>query len=141
MPLLNYTTTIEASKTASQIEDILVKHGARQILKEYDNDTGKLTALSFIVPTPYGNVPIRLPIDSEAVKKVLSRQRVRGRIDDAQCVRIAWRIIKDWVEAQMALLETEMVKLEQIFLPYVILKDDKTIYQLYAERKLIETSQ
>ena len=137
MPLLNYTTSIEASKTASQVEDILVKHGARQILKEYEDVSGQLQALSFIVPTPNGNVPIRLPIDPEAIKKVLNRQRVRTRIDHAQCVRIAWRIVKDWVEAQMALLETEMVKMEQIFLPYVLIDEKKTLYQAYTEHKLL----
>ena len=41
---------------------------------------------------------------------------------------MAWRIIKDWVEAQMALLATGMVDLEEIFLPYM-LSGDRTLYQ------------
>ena len=33
---------------------------------------------------------------------------------------ITWRILKDWVEAQMALLETGMVTMDESFLPYMV---------------------
>src|SRR5947209_7789589 len=29
-----------------------------------------------------------------------------------------WRVIKDWAEAQSALIEANQVKIEQVFLPY-----------------------
>jgi hypothetical protein len=45
----------------------------------------------------------------------------------AQAVRTAWRIVKDWVEAQMALVETQMVTTQQVFLPYAIMKDGRTL--------------
>ena len=45
-----------------------------------------------------------------------------------QAYRTAWRIIKDWVDAQMALLETEMVDFEEVFMPY-ILSGRETLYQ------------
>ena len=34
-----------------------------------------------------------------------------------QANRTAWRIIKEWILAQMALIETEMVSVEEVFLP------------------------
>jgi len=43
-------------------------------------------------------------------------------------MRVSWRILKDWVEAQMALVETHMVTLEQVFLPYAVTDDGQTIY-------------
>lgn len=49
MPLLNYTTTIEASKTVSEIQTMLAKHGARAVLIEYDKQ-GFVEALFFKVP-------------------------------------------------------------------------------------------
>jgi len=52
-----------------------------------------------------------------------------------QAVRTAWRIVKDWVEAQMAILETEMVTMEEVFLPYLLVAGDKTLYQAIAESK------
>lgn len=36
MALLNYTTTVEAYKTVSEIEQMLVKHGAKSIMKQKD---------------------------------------------------------------------------------------------------------
>jgi len=141
MALLNYTTQIEAIKTVGEIHRILSSHGAKSIQTDYSDD-GQVEALSFLVLTPYGEVGIRLPIDPDAVLKVLTQQnrlnKVPGRyINRAQAVRVAWRIMKDWVQAQMAILETEMVKMEQIFLPYVITKEGRTLYETMVDRHFL----
>src|SRR5438552_18436509 len=44
-----------------------------------------------------------------------------------QAVRVEWRIVKDWVEAQLALIETRMVTAQQVFLPYAIMRDGRTL--------------
>ena len=44
-----------------------------------------------------------------------------------QAIKTAWRIIKVWVDAQMALVETNMTKTEDVFLPYLILKGGRTL--------------
>ena len=134
MALLNYTTQIEAIKTVSEIMGILVAHGAREVLTQYDDDH-RIQALLFNVRTPQGECEFKLPVDAEATLQVLQRQRVPGRyLNHAQAVRVAWRIVKDWVEAQMALLETEMVKLEQIFLPYMVTPQGNTLYEAIRDR-------
>jgi len=137
MPLLNYTTTIEALKTVGEIQGILAGHGAKSIKTDYSDD-GQVEALSFLVLTPQGQIGIRLPIAPDAVLKVLTQQNRLGRVPrryltHAQAVRVAWRIVKDWIEAQMAILETEMVKMEQIFLPYVITKSGQTLYEAMVD--------
>ena len=137
MPLLNYTTQIEAIKTVGEIQGILAAHGAKSILTDYAEDK-TVEALSFMVPTPHGEVAIRLPIDPEAVLKVLTQQNRLGRVPrryltHTQAVRVAWRIVKDWVAAQMAILETEMVRMEQVFLPYMITKDGQTLYEVMVD--------
>jgi len=136
--LLNYTTQIEAIKTTGEIQGILAAHGAKSILTEYSDD-GSVEALSFMILTPQGDVAIRLPVDPDAVLKVLTQQNRLGRVprrylSKAQAGRVAWRIVKDWVAAQMAILETEMVKMEQIFLPYVITKGGRTLYEAMIDR-------
>lgn len=134
MPILNYTTTIEAEKSIMEIEKILVNHGAKSVMKDYNN--GLPIALSFLLKTPTGDLPVRLPADPEAVLKVMQRSNVRsGLCNRAQAFRVAWRIIKDWIEAQMAVLETEQVRMDQIFLPYIETHNGKTIYQLYQEKQ------
>ena len=46
---------------------------------------------------------------------------------------MAWRILKDWVEAQMALLDIEMVKFEEIFLPYIEVQG-QTVFEKLEEK-------
>ena len=140
MSLLNYSTTIQAAKTVGEIERCLVKHGAREILKNYD-DNGQIVALSFIAKTSKREIPFRLPINAEAVLKVLYRQSIPTRYKDKpQAIRVAWRIVKDWVEAQMAILETEMVKMEQVFLPYIVTDSGDTLFEVIEKRQFLLTS-
>jgi hypothetical protein len=139
--LLNYTTQIEASKTVSQIEDILTQHGAKSILKNY-TDTGLIESLTFLVNTPNGEAFIKLPVNPDAILIVMKKQRIPIRLQNKpQAIRVAWRIVKDWIEAQMAILETDMVKLDQIFLPYIEISQNKTVYQLFNERKNLQITQ
>jgi hypothetical protein len=138
MALKNYTTTINANKTIGEIQEILSEHGATAVMTEYSN--GNVVALSFKVNTPKGEIGIRLPANIEQVQMVLKMQkRKNGQIKDTteQATKVAWRIIKDWIDAQMAILETEMVKMEEIFLPYILNKNGQTVYQMFEEKALL----
>jgi len=71
---------------------------------------------------------------------VLREQQPNNRkwLDDDACYRVAWRVIRDWVMSQMALIETEMVKTEQVFLPYAITQDGvSTIYDRVLNSNLL----
>ncbi len=52
-----------------------------------------------------------------------------------QAYRVAWRNILDWVQAQMALIEIEMTKLEEVFLPYMVAKSGKTYFETLENRQ------
>lgn len=134
MAILNYSTKIDIYTTLGEIQGQLVKHGAKKILQEYDDD-GKITALSFMVNTPQGMRGIRLPANVDAVQSVLKKQKKQS--DREHSERVAWRILKDWIEAQMAILESEMVQFDQIFLPYIVRKSGQTIYDEYLNDKLL----
>ncbi len=133
MPLLNYTTAIGADKTVSEIQGILSKAGALAIMTEFDS--GVLVGISFRIATPYGPQAYALPCDVDSVLKILrSQPRVpRGLQTKEQAARVGWRIIKDWIEAQLALVETQMVTLDQVFLPYARTNDGRTLYQRCIE--------
>lgn len=137
--LLNYTTKIDPDKTAAEIAKCLSMHGASAVMTEYDPKDGYVTALSFKIKMGEREMSFRLPSDWRPVQKVLQLQKQRGgkganRIDTSQtsAVRVAWRIIKDWVEAQMALVETQMVTTAQVFLPYAVMRDGKTLAETVA---------
>lgn len=130
MPLLNYTTKISTDKTASEIQRMLAKAGARAILSEYD-DQGDVSAVSFKMLVNGNEIGFQLPIAPDEVLAVLRSQRgVESRYKTPeQAKRIAWCIVKDWVEAQLAIIETQMVKPEQVFLPYAITQTGETLYE------------
>jgi hypothetical protein len=136
MALLNYTTKIDPDKTAAEIARCLSMHGASAVMTEYDPEDGSVTALSFKITLNGDSMGFRLPCDWRPVQKVLELQRERNsRVDPSHtaAVRVAWRIVKDWVEAQMALVETHMVTTQDVFLPYAVMKDGRTLAQTVAE--------
>ena len=55
------------------------------------------------------------------------------KCDEKQAERIAWRNVKDWIAAQLALVETEQAAMEQVFLPYLLDQENRTLSQRIAE--------
>ena len=140
MAILNYTTTVDAFKTVSEIEYILMKHRARSIMKNYEGEA--ITGLSFLIDTGIQQIPVRMPVKVDECLKVLKkekRENPRKQIRDTreQAERVAWRILKDWIEAQMALLDIEMVRFEEIFLPYIEVPGGQTIYERLEEKQFL----
>lgn len=132
MGLLNYATKIDADKSASEIAKCLSMHGASAVMTEYDKEGGFVSALSFKIEMNGRSLGFRLPCDPEPVLTILRKQKeknrhIKGTRD--QAVRVAWRIVKDWVEAQMALVETQMVTTAEVFLPYAVMNDGRTLAQ------------
>jgi len=134
--LLNYTTSIDAEKTVAEIQRKLAKAGAHQILHEYDAD-GVMAAVSFRIRTQVGDMAFRLPAEIDKVHAVLKGQFTRGKFAEReQAARVGWRIVKDWTEAQLALIETGMATVEQVFLPYWQGgRDGRTLYEVMRDRK------
>ena len=143
MAILNYTTTVDSFKTVSEIEHILVKHNAKSIMKNYDGES--ITGLSLLIDTGVQQIPVRLPVKVDECLEVLKKEKknsprsnIKATMEQAE--RVAWRILKDWVEAQMALLDIQMVRFEEIFLPYIETGNGQTIYERLEEKQfLIET--
>lgn len=132
MPILNYTTKIEAVKTAGEVQTILAKAGATAVAMKFGSG-GRPVAIAFAARTPFGEREFTLPIFPEKVLAVLLKQRVaRSLATHEQAERVAWRILKDWVEAQLAIIQTEMVTIDQVMLPYMRNGDDgETVFEQY----------
>lgn len=140
MGLLNYTTQISVEKTLMEIQKILINAGALAVLTEFDTEKN-VTAISFKIATPFGVIPYILPNNFEGVLKALNNQVSDRKIprkfyrDEAQSKRVAWRILKNWLEAQLALVECQVATLDQIFLPYAQTKTGQTVYQSMIENR------
>lgn len=140
MAILNYTTTIAVEKTLGEIMGMLVSHGANSIVTDYERQSP--IALSFVIKTQYGEREFCLPANIEHVYAVLVRQCNTGKIarryaSREQSARVGWRIVKDWLEAQLAIIEAEMVTLDEVMLPYLRNDEGKTLYQVMSEKHLL----
>jgi hypothetical protein len=108
--------------SGNHIEDRLVKQGAKNILKIYENE--KLTGIAFIIDMGGKEMPFRLPARVERVEKRLREQVSRprketlSRISD-QASRTAWKLLSDWVDIQMSLIELDQVEFIEVFMPYL----------------------
>lgn len=137
MPLLNYTTSINPQKTVMEIQSMLSKAGASSIMADYDTD-GNVVALSFRLKADGQDIAFKLPTAWQPVLETLKRQNVtRSLQTPEQALRVAWRITKDWVAAQLAIIETRMVTTAQVFLPYAITKDGSTVYEYIANNSTL----
>lgn len=98
-------------------------------------DAGRPVAIAFSIDTEFGPRNFDLPVNTEGVFKAMQRDRsVPPRYTNrAQAERVAWRILKDWVEAQLALIEAGMSKLDEVMLPYMMTNRGRTLAVEYRE--------
>ena len=130
MPIANYTTTISVEKTVGEIQAILGKNGATGVLVEY-NDKREPSSIRFSILTDGHELFFSLPARSANILAVFQREGVPKRL---QCIeqaqRTAWRLIKDWIRAQMAMVTAELVELSEVFLPYMTNAHGVTMFEV-----------
>lgn len=142
MYLKNYTSEISADITIPRIERLLVNAGATGISKHY-GPKGECVALLFQIifkpDTPV--VTVRLPANidhcHEALWREYTKASVRGRKQkedfQEQATRTAWKLVQDWTEVQVSLIQLKQIEFMQAFLPY-LWDGRQTYYQYFAER-------
>jgi hypothetical protein len=141
MPILNYTTKIDSYKTITEIQQLLSRRGANKMI--VDNDaTGNPVALTFCIQWKGSLVGFALPCNFEGVLKAMHNNKKvpRALCTEDQALRVGWRIVKDWVEAQMAIVEAQLSDIVEVFLPYALTRNGATLYDFLQtdSRLLIE---
>ena len=124
------TTKISAEKTAGEISTLLSRSGmVKYIQTEYDG--GEIVGISFIVMTEKQRVPFRLPAKWEPVLEAMKKDKHTPRHlhSPEQARRVAWRQVLRWVQAQMALIEIGMVDIKEVFMPYLMVSRNQTLYE------------
>lgn len=114
------------NRTIAEIEKMLTKYGATHIMKEYDGELP--VKLLFAIITEHGKLGVRLPVHPDKVLTVFKLQVSNGKLPQKywdgdwaveQAHRVAWRVVKDWLDAQLTMININQAKLEEIFLSYV----------------------
>ena len=128
MAIKNYTTKISVPQTVGEIQVILATHGARKIMMDYDRG-GNVIAVTFGLEGANGKIyGFRLEAKAHGVAAVMAREG--KKCDPDQAERIAWRNVKDWIAAQVALVVTEQASMAEVFFPKLI-RDGQTNQTLF----------
>lgn len=130
MPILNYSSRVPAKQSRAEIQEKLARNGAASIVIAY-GDNHEVSGITF---TLHADTRARycLPANVDAMERVLARIPRAVKTRD-QATRTTWRCIRDWVYAQLALIEAEQATMEQVMLPYLELPDGRTMYEAYQE--------
>lgn len=154
MFLKNYTSNVPVSTTLARIEHVLIRCGVSKISKDYANVAGKIVAVTFCISLAERDVHIRLPVDEEKALTALWLNYANGdklsndgrslqynsykkkvREDfRVQAERTAWRIMQDWIEVQLSMIQMKQADALEVFLPYAW-DGKRTFYQSIKDSK------
>jgi hypothetical protein len=139
---LNYTTKIAAKRTVQECMGILADAGADAVAAQYRDK--QPVGLSFRLRTSNGLRDFAMPVNIEGVQKMLAKANSGGRLRSdghrnssyttrEHAANVAWRVVQDWLEAQLAIIAAEMVTLDEVMLPYLQVSEGQTLYAAYVE--------
>lgn len=138
--LLAYTTEVSDRKSVGEIIGMLAEAacashptGVRRVRKYERN----------LLPiyTEFGLMTFRMPVNLAAVDACLKGLYKAGKIsrkfanDSQHSRRVAWRILRHWLEAQLALIKIGQTKIEQVFLAYAQDAQGRTVFEALQEKK------
>lgn len=138
MNLKNYTSSVPVINSIGKIEHKLAQSGATHIAKSYDKER----PIGMIFQIPVNNIPMtfKLPAKSDNVYEHMLKQRSRPPQSSQraairmQADRTAWKILSDWIDIQVSLIQLDQAEAVEVFLPYAYNgKNDKTLFESMKE--------
>lgn len=139
MAILNYTTKVSIENTIGVIQKCLVSHGAKKIVVDYEDAIP--VAVTFALDMEGRLIAFSLPANYNGVLKAMRRDKKVGPryCNEEQARRVSWRIVKDWVEAQMAFVESDLADMAEVFLPYAVYKGTTLYKSIKSDGMLLLT--
>ena len=142
--LKNYTSKVPVEQTIMEIEYILTRAGGIVDIHKLYDGAGNCIGLDFAVRiSDEVIIPFRLPMKAQNIQQLIRDMKKEGKLRnlsqrDASDIntarRVGWRILKDWVHAQVAFIEAEQVTIQQVFLPYMYnSQTNETLYDVLTK--------
>ena len=122
--ILNYATEVPTAKTVGEIVQLLAGKAVSSISLDYQDS--KVVAITFVIKVADSMVPFRLQPN---IEKLYQRPEIR-RQGMPQAERVGWRIVLRWAEAQIALVESNLADMAQVFLPYAM-RGEESLWQAF----------
>jgi hypothetical protein len=144
---LNYTTTVPVTQTVAECQAILAAAGASSASVHFKD--GQPAGLSFSLDTPHGLRNFTLPVNTGGIHRVLAKAERDGQFAAARkkagtfsspehAARVAWRVVKDWLEANLALIAAQMVTIDEVMLPWLHIQiggEQRTLFEHYKAQE------
>lgn len=138
MNIKNYTSGVDAMRSISKIEEMLITFGAVNISKTAAG--GRVTEIMFFIQDEKKrSFCVKLPARVEVIEKVFQDQVKRARAGTRdkmreQAERTAWRFMAEWVQMNLNLIELGQAETLEVFMPYLYNPASKqTLYQIQSE--------
>lgn len=133
------STKIEPQKTISEIMSLLAKHKIIHIVTFYDGN-GEITGLTFTIEYAGQNLPFKLPVRDEAVLKAMreDRETPNHLCNPKQAKRVAWRSLYRLLQGQLAFVKMGQADIKEIFMPYLMVSQEQTLYELMEKQKFLQ---
>ena len=134
MNLKNYTSSVPVINSIGKIEHRLAQSGATHIAKSYERER----PVGMIFQIPVNNIPMTFKLPAKADKVFDHMLKQRSRPPQAsqreaikmQADRTAWKILSDWVDIQVSLIQLDQAEAIEVFLPYTYDgKNDRTLFE------------
>lgn len=130
------STEINASRTAGEITQELVRSGARQIAMDF-GEGGRITGMHWVMRVNGSDVCFSMPARTKPIYDVLKKKAAWSADADKiqeKAERVAWRQLLRWIQAQNAMIETGMVQPAEVFMAYVVAPDQSTMFEHWSKQ-------
>lgn len=137
---LNYSTIIPAARTAQECVGMLMDHGAKRagLVMEARKPAG----VEFQIETRWGlrhyAVPVTVDATQAALVKAVKEGRVTNRVNltsREHALDVAWRVLRDWLEVQIAMIEAGLADLERVMLSWQLVAPGKDLFEALDEQQ------
>ena len=121
-------TKVAPQVSVAEIHKLLAQAGAKAIMTEYE--AGEVSGVAFRMNVNGQMISFRLPCRWRELRKLLKITAISyGTLADEKAKRIAWRQLYWWTKAQLAMIQTSMVTLTEVFLPYAQYATGETVFE------------
>ena len=140
--LKKITSIVPADQSILNIERLLIRAGASDIMKEYTPQAGIVAAISFKLTPPKGDsLSFRLPAKIDAMIEIFKKPKKQPLTPkqletlQAQAIRTAWKNVHEWVHLQLTMVELQQMEMEEVFLPHMMISPTQTVFEKFKESK------
>lgn len=135
VPIKNAASSASLPRIFEAIQKTLISHKAKHITYSYEAE--RIVAIEFVIDINGIERPFRLPARIKNVEQIMYGKGFLSNTQKTQAYRTSWANIRDWIAAQMAMIDTGMVKPEEIFLPYMVSNSGQTFYEVMTEQRFL----